>query len=218
MAQKRKCVYVTVIFLLACTPTSSWVQPREVGYAEKRRTFQFGKNNNQTETIGRKQMLKKRVKGMDESRQTGATVGLKRRLEDTKEILSFLDVLFLRLRWLLNTLTLFLAPALCHPRQLVMLLPQLAQTLPLLLQTRLQLQDQHLRDTHTCALLLTWEGSISKLGWLTDNEGKTGCGQAECWPVRPSPAVWSGWESCWRSPSCLNTWKQRLSSLRIDFL
>lgn len=65
MAQKSKRVYVTVIFLLACTPTSSWVQPREVGYAGKRRTFKFGKNNNQTETIGRKQMLKKRVKGVD---------------------------------------------------------------------------------------------------------------------------------------------------------
>lgn len=39
---------------------------------------------------------------------------------------------------------LLLAPALCNPCQLIMLLPQLAEALPLLLQTSLQLQDQNL--------------------------------------------------------------------------
>lgn len=36
-----------------------------------------------------------------------------------------------------------------------MLLPQLAETLPLLLQTRLQLQDQDLPRTDTCTPLIT---------------------------------------------------------------
>lgn len=50
---------------------------------------------------------------------------------------------------LFHALTLFLAPALCHPCQLIMLLPQLAEALSLLLQPCLQLQDEHL--THTSA-------------------------------------------------------------------
>lgn len=48
---------------------------------------------------------------------------------------------------------LFLAPALCYTGQLVMLLPQLAQTLPFLLQAGLQLQNQNLR-TNTISLAI----------------------------------------------------------------
>lgn len=50
---------------------------------------------------------------------------------------------------------LFLAPALRGAGQLVVLLPQLAQTLPLLLQTGLQLQDQDLRTQITQTLKFT---------------------------------------------------------------
>ncbi len=65
--------------------------------------------------------------------------------------------LFLRYiyaRWSFSILTLFLlAPALRYPSQLVMFLPQLAETLTFPLQTSLQLQDQNLRThrhTYTC--------------------------------------------------------------------
>lgn len=85
-----------------------------------------------------------------DDRRAGLNLCLRRRRRIFFSFITiFLSVFFLIAQRLFSVLTLlFLAPALCHPSQLVMFLPQLAETLSLLLQTGLQLQDQDLRTKH----------------------------------------------------------------------
>lgn len=69
---------------------------------------------------------------------------------------------------------LFLAPALCYTSQLVMLLPQLPQTLPFLLQAGLQLQNQNLKTNRISLAIQFWVFSSynkqtkKSVGTLTD--------------------------------------------------
>lgn len=96
MAQKRKCVYVTIILR---SNLQLWSSAREGGNVRKRRTLEFGLNNNQTEWNKQQKTDEGRVKGVDGqepvfSRRRDAH-GLKRCLETPKRSCHFFGVILI---------------------------------------------------------------------------------------------------------------------------
>lgn len=58
-------------------------------------------------------------------------------------------------RWSCALTIHFFAPTLCYPSQFIVLLPQLAEPLSLLLQTSLKLQNQDLRENRNISITIS---------------------------------------------------------------